>query len=309
MLMGKSMGRGGWRAFHLVFWIGSVAAAQTGADPLAPAEPASAVPPPAEPPVTEAPASEPAPAEQPATSSLETPALVQAAECMPACRSGYLCHEGACVSACNPACAEGETCTTSGECRAPVDYEATSSSSDAKPKAPTGVNLHVNALGPLQFGLIPRLEIGGSTTVLLGAHFFNSGLLSYVVLQDPSDDEYFDFGIGANFGLRHYFNAGGGQAGFYLGAFVEYAFTRVIDDVDDRAAYQRHSIVPAVDIGYRWVWGKFLLDVGVLAGAAVGVAAEDVPINPGGCGFVDSCLGELNTTAFGMGVVDVGFFF
>lgn len=42
----------------------------------------------------------------------ETPA----GACFPACRSGYLCHEGRCISACNPPCAAGETCTSAGEC-------------------------------------------------------------------------------------------------------------------------------------------------------------------------------------------------
>lgn len=35
---------------------------------------------------------------------------------MPACRSGYLCQKGQCVSACNPSCAVGETCNAVGEC-------------------------------------------------------------------------------------------------------------------------------------------------------------------------------------------------
>jgi hypothetical protein len=38
------------------------------------------------------------------------------AACFPACRSGYLCHEGRCVSACNPLCGASETCTATGEC-------------------------------------------------------------------------------------------------------------------------------------------------------------------------------------------------
>lgn len=36
--------------------------------------------------------------------------------CFPACRQGYVCHEGACVSACNPACEPGLTCTGQGQC-------------------------------------------------------------------------------------------------------------------------------------------------------------------------------------------------
>lgn len=37
-------------------------------------------------------------------------------ECFPACREGFLCHEGRCVSACNPPCAQGEVCTAERTC-------------------------------------------------------------------------------------------------------------------------------------------------------------------------------------------------
>jgi hypothetical protein len=38
------------------------------------------------------------------------------AACFPACRSGYLCHEARCISACNPPCGAAETCTAAAEC-------------------------------------------------------------------------------------------------------------------------------------------------------------------------------------------------
>lgn len=44
--------------------------------------------------------------------------LAQAAECFPACRSGFVCHQGQCVSRCNPQCPEGSQCLDSGECTA-----------------------------------------------------------------------------------------------------------------------------------------------------------------------------------------------
>src|SRR5688572_8418116 len=36
--------------------------------------------------------------------------------CFPACRRGFTCHQGQCVSLCNPPCAGGERCLASGEC-------------------------------------------------------------------------------------------------------------------------------------------------------------------------------------------------
>jgi hypothetical protein len=36
--------------------------------------------------------------------------------CAPACRAGFTCLQGACVSACNPGCGDGEQCTSDGQC-------------------------------------------------------------------------------------------------------------------------------------------------------------------------------------------------
>jgi hypothetical protein len=36
--------------------------------------------------------------------------------CTPACRTGYLCHQGTCISACNPVCGDTEVCTNAGQC-------------------------------------------------------------------------------------------------------------------------------------------------------------------------------------------------
>jgi hypothetical protein len=46
------------------------------------------------------------------------------AECFPPCRSGYLCHLGRCIEACNPPCPEGERCNESGECVSKGDTPA-----------------------------------------------------------------------------------------------------------------------------------------------------------------------------------------
>lgn len=40
------------------------------------------------------------------------------AACEPACRAGYACVKGVCMSACNPPCAASETCTAAGQCAA-----------------------------------------------------------------------------------------------------------------------------------------------------------------------------------------------
>lgn len=56
--------------------------------------------------------------------SIASPAAAQQpeaeqSECRPACRSGFTCVDGTCVSECNPPCPDGQVCTD-GECLAPA---------------------------------------------------------------------------------------------------------------------------------------------------------------------------------------------
>jgi hypothetical protein len=43
-------------------------------------------------------------------------ALAEGPECFPDCRTGYVCQQGSCVSACNPPCAANERCTAAATC-------------------------------------------------------------------------------------------------------------------------------------------------------------------------------------------------
>jgi hypothetical protein len=79
-----------WATFGIVALVGRPARAQVEAGVVD--EPGAGAP------------AEPAPA-QPAP-----------AECFPACRAGYTCHQGKCVSLCNPPCAATEECTSAGQC-------------------------------------------------------------------------------------------------------------------------------------------------------------------------------------------------
>jgi hypothetical protein len=56
-------------------------------------------------------AAEPTPA-----SALEDPQPPPAPSCFPDCSPGYLCHDGTCIQACNPACPDHERCTEGRIC-------------------------------------------------------------------------------------------------------------------------------------------------------------------------------------------------
>ncbi len=59
-----------------------------------------------------------------------------ARDCAPPCRSGYVCLDAVCVSACNPRCAEGERCDSNGECVAVVVDRAPAGSTASAPAHP-----------------------------------------------------------------------------------------------------------------------------------------------------------------------------
>lgn len=115
-------------------------------------------------------------------------------------------------------------------------------------------------------------------------------------------------GLGANVGLRRYLHAGGGQRGLYVGGFLEWAYLNTRDEVDDQAEYFRHLIIPAGELGYRWVQGNFLLDIGILVGSALPVIVEDNPIGSMGCRYESSCDEDSEPYPFGLVVVDIGVF-
>jgi hypothetical protein len=91
------------------FWRSSLLATCVVVGPLARPEPASA---------------------QTATSA---PASSASAACFPACRAGFVCARGRCVSPCNPPCDAGDVCTAAGEC---VDAATAAAAARAHPPPP-----------------------------------------------------------------------------------------------------------------------------------------------------------------------------
>jgi hypothetical protein len=85
-----------------------------------------------------------------AAAAQEAPAV----ECFPKCRSGYVCHEGVCVSGCNPPCGDDEKCTAEGECvlrmiappvAPPVPAPPVAPPVPTPPYAPRGIVLGLSA--------------------------------------------------------------------------------------------------------------------------------------------------------------------
>ena len=74
-------------------------------------------------------------------------------ECVPACRPGYACAKGKCVSACNPPCAQGEICTAALACVPGPEAGGPSSSDSAERETDRERSLvGVRGFGGLVFG-------------------------------------------------------------------------------------------------------------------------------------------------------------
>lgn len=245
-------------------------------------------------------------------------------QCLPSCRTGYLCVSGQCMSACNPICPAGEMCSERGECVAGGSEPVSEPGKEPEKKGPVAdpkdstansiVNLHVDVLGLLQFGITPTLEVGGKHVAgFLRLRALNTGLLSYFLL-DHKPDDVFKWGIGGALGV-HLFTAGAGNMrGLFGGVALEYAFGKNENTKKTQATYKTHELIPQLDIGYRWAFGHFLVDVGGRIGVLLPVGSKDeaIPVNgsaANGCVGDDACDGERSILPIGSIFLDLGYFF
>jgi hypothetical protein len=249
-------------------------------------------------------------------------------QCLPSCRSGYTCVSGQCVSLCNPICPAGEYCTERGECAVgnPEPEGAAAATQSQPEKAAPGapaksssadsiINLHFDALGLLQFGLTPTLEVGKKFAGYLRVRPMNTGLLSYFLLAE--DGGKFQWGLGAALGL-HIFSAGAGNMrGVFGGPALEYVYVQTKNTTPAYlATYGTHALIPQIDLGYRWAFDSFLLGLGGRVGVSIPVAHFDEPIggNDVGCPITDptdgpiSCDGKRSIYFVAGIFVDIGVF-
>jgi len=96
----------------------------------------------------------------------------QAQDCVPSCRDGFLCHQGQCVDACNPPCAEGEQCVGDGQC------VAAGASSPAQESTYEPVDTTGGAVGTVDTGGKPSTAMP-ATFVGLGGFLLIAGGVSF----------------------------------------------------------------------------------------------------------------------------------
>ncbi len=177
-------------------------------------------------------------------------------------------------------------------------------SASAQEKADSHVDFHMNAAGVLQLGLTPTIEFGGMVSGLARVRVMNTGLLSYVMLADLSDDETFKFGLGVGGGARFYPAGRGRMVGPYVGGGAEWVTTTVEDTSVDNERYQTQGIVPQAEGGYRWAFRSgMLLGVGAVGGVFLPIKATTQDLTTKVTRDRDE-----SATFYGMVVFDIGFF-
>lgn len=167
---------------------------------------------------------------------------------------------------------------------------------------------YVNALGPLQFGLTPSLELGTSNFAgLLRFRWLNSGFLANETLPTKGGSESLAFSYGLGAGVRYFTAADAPLTGFNLGVVLEFLRVRNEDTTIDREAYLTSLLVPQLEGGYRWAFGHFLLGAGAGVGYAIVVSAKTEDSSGG----ADNVLlaNNAENKPYGSVAVDVGFLF
>jgi hypothetical protein len=183
----------------------------------------------------------------------------------------YCTEQGECVTGASPDAAQS---TEPGQKSAPAATPAPAAAPERSSSADSIVNLHFDALGLLQFGLTPTVEVGKKFSGYLRVRPLNSGLLSYFLLADHGG--YFQWGIGGALGM-HIFSAGAGNMrGVFGGPALEYVYVQTKNTGSAyRAEYGTHALIPQLDLGYRWGFDSFLLGVGGRVGLSIPVGHSD----------------------------------
>ncbi len=160
------------------------------------------------------------------------------------CKGDRICQAGRCTSA-------GEAGNQSRELA-------------AAPAKDARVGFYANALGLLQFGLSPTIEVGDHLAVNGRVLIFNTGVLPYVI----AGDDTLHLSIGAGPGIRYYFGGSGSMRGFYLGTAALLGIWE--EQYQQEELYKTKLLICAGELGYRWVFGSgFTLGFGGTFGAAI----------------------------------------
>jgi hypothetical protein len=81
--------------------------------------------------------------------------------CFPACREGFTCHQGQCISLCNPPCPAGLECVAGRRCEPPVPQSTASQPYEPPPPPAKGFEDRSHTLLGFHLGFPGNLDIDG----------------------------------------------------------------------------------------------------------------------------------------------------
>jgi hypothetical protein len=179
---------------------------------------------------------------------------------------------------------------------------------DSGDTRPIAADISVNVLGPLQFGLTSAVEVGSSHLAGFGRfRWLNSGRLADNTLPTKGTDEHLAFSYGVGLGARYFSAPGAALTGFNVGLVLEYLHVHNEDTKTERTAFITSLIIPQLEGGYRWRFGRFLVGAGAGVGYAV-VTSKSTEDLSGGTNAVVYANNAENKP-YASAALDLGFFF
>ncbi|MFN0253910.1 MAG: hypothetical protein ACKV2T_44010 [Kofleriaceae bacterium] len=133
-------------------------------------------------------------------------------------------------------------------------------------------------MGFLELGPTLALELGGrSTSLQARLRAIEAGALSYVIIAGSGKRLSSGWGIAAAF--RRYTAVHGNMRGFYWGLAIEGVQTQVYTTRNAVWLLKTTLAVPTVEVGYRWAYGSFFIELGGAIGYAFVVGREAIDLN------------------------------
>ena len=139
----------------------------------------------------QAPSARPAPSAQAAPPTSPPPATTPAADaraCFPACRDGFTCAQGTCVSLCNPPCPSGLECVEGRRCEPPLPQSSNARPYEPPPPSQKAFEERSHALVAFHWGLPGNVDRDGtalSSDATLGFNLRADTVLAKYVLIGP----------------------------------------------------------------------------------------------------------------------------
>jgi hypothetical protein len=181
--------------------------------------------------------------------------------------------------------------------------EVDSGSPPVVPAAPAKGSVFADPLGFLLFGPTLGAELGlGQYSVVAYGRWLDGGLLAKSLFESSTDK--FTFSYGAGLKGRYYFTQG--LMGPHVGVAFEALKTRT-ENHTDRVATNNLVLVPEVEGGYRFGFGRFFVGGTLGVGYALQVSSSVVNIDGGN--QAGNYEAKDVSTIYGSANLDVGVLF